>query len=440
MRRQSLADVSLGFDIKSLGMFLFLLPVFYYHIMVSFSFGTLLLIGCSFLVLCIFTLPQLQLIAMGTSYRMLFWILVVILTCINNGYLEHQYLVYFFSLPLAIITAYSLQYDTQWHQPLLKTLNMFIVLNCIIAWLLWLLPGFYVSKIVPLFPVSVRGTLIRSSNQHILMGLADHYSTSGMLFALSLIFYAASWFSKERKEQDLVMILIMGISLMMTQKRGPLLFAAATIIFLYFLSSGMSVEKLMQFGMIGAAALIFFFLAVRFLPDLQRVLDRFTDDGDVTSGRSELYAYAWELFQENKLLGVGWGQYRFLPGSDGLQVHNIYLQILAETGLVGFFSFLIGFSTSLVSTIKKILVYRKNPANTAAPRVPRILMVSAAIQINFVLYGLTGNPIYDMQCMYPYFLAVAINESLSVQERNHMTERNRSTKNGNRYSYLRKNK
>lgn len=439
MRQQGLADVTIRIDYSFVGLFLFLLTAFYYHIMVSFSFGTLALIGCSGLVLCLICLPRLSQMFTASSYRMLFWIAVVGVICINNAYLEHQYLVYFFSLPLAILLAYSLQYNTDWHSALLKAFRVLLLSHLIFGWLFWLLPGLYVSKIVPLFPADSRGELIKWSNQHVLMGLTAHYSGSGVLCAYSVIYYAASWLSKERKEQDLTMLLLTAISLMLTQKRGPLLFAVATVVALYFLANRVSFDVMMKFGMISAAALIFLLLAIQFLPDLQRVIDRFLEDGDVASGRGELYAYALELFKTHKLLGVGWGQYRFMPGSMGLPVHNIYLQILAETGIIGSFFIYSGLLSSIIATIKNILSVKKNAPNGNQQCVPFALLFSAAMQIYFLLYGITGNPIYDMMGMYPYFLAIAVNESLMVETRNNTAANNRRTENENRHTYLRKN-
>ncbi len=67
-------------------------------------------------------------------------------------------------------------------------------------------------------------------------------------------------------------------------------------------------------------------------------------------GRLLLWGTAWDLFMHSPVLGVGWGNFAGLYGSElssfstwlppgVLAVHNTYLQFLAETGLVGFFAF-----------------------------------------------------------------------------------------------------
>jgi hypothetical protein len=69
-------------------------------------------------------------------------------------------------------------------------------------------------------------------------------------------------------------------------------------------------------------------------------------------GRETLQIGAWHIFLDHPLLGVGFGQSpkyiprygrmygQMLPPKDGA-AHNMYLQILAETGLVGFAVFLL---------------------------------------------------------------------------------------------------
>jgi O-antigen ligase len=65
--------------------------------------------------------------------------------------------------------------------------------------------------------------------------------------------------------------------------------------------------------------------------------------------RLVLWGIAWDFFRHSPVLGVGWGNFVVLYGSyvsdiswipEGqFEVHNIYLQLLAETGLVGFGAF-----------------------------------------------------------------------------------------------------
>jgi O-antigen ligase len=72
--------------------------------------------------------------------------------------------------------------------------------------------------------------------------------------------------------------------------------------------------------------------------------------GSDTAIRLLLWATAWNLFTSAPLLGVGWGNFITLYGSylssfsdlippGVFAIHNIFLQVLTETGVVGFASF-----------------------------------------------------------------------------------------------------
>jgi O-antigen ligase len=75
----------------------------------------------------------------------------------------------------------------------------------------------------------------------------------------------------------------------------------------------------------------------------------YLDDDAVT--RFYLWTRAWTLFTQSPVMGVGWGNFTVVFGigddpffvPDQVAAHNIYLQLLAETGLVGFvvFSYLV---------------------------------------------------------------------------------------------------
>jgi O-antigen ligase len=62
--------------------------------------------------------------------------------------------------------------------------------------------------------------------------------------------------------------------------------------------------------------------------------------------RFALWASAWDLFTQHPAIGVGWGNFTAIFGlgdpdfiPDKVATHNIYLQLLSETGIAGFLAF-----------------------------------------------------------------------------------------------------
>ncbi|MFK2826713.1 O-antigen ligase family protein [Bacillus sp. B190/17] len=78
---------------------------------------------------------------------------------------------------------------------------------------------------------------------------------------------------------------------------------------------------------------------------LEARIEDFSSDGG--SGRFELWSRAWEYFLSNPLMGIGadnFIEYNKVYYGEGLYTHNTFLQILSESGLLGFslyFTFLL---------------------------------------------------------------------------------------------------
>lgn len=73
--------------------------------------------------------------------------------------------------------------------------------------------------------------------------------------------------------------------------------------------------------------------------------------GDVTLGRTKMWAAALKFFKSNAVFGIGWEQIRHRTIWQ-LNIHNIYIQLLAETGIIGFLFFVSFFIYILVRSIR----------------------------------------------------------------------------------------
>ena len=86
-------------------------------------------------------------------------------------------------------------------------------------------------------------------------------------------------------------------------------------------------------------------------------------------------------------MGIGIGSIKDILGDYS---HNVYIQLLAETGIIGFLSYAIAITTSLLMSIKKL----KNALKGKNKMVMEILGFSILMQIIFIIYSITGNPLY----------------------------------------------
>lgn len=153
--------------------------------------------------------------------------------------------------------------------------------------------------------------------------------------------------------------LVLGVlALVLTQSRGGLIAFAGTILLgLWFLPGNKSLRLwLLGFFPIGVLLLI---------PVLSLYSKRFSSVDEFTAtGRLMFFGAAWRLFLSKPLVGVGYGNFRelyatLIPGVPGgvLDSHNLYLQLLSETGVLGFCVFL----TIMVVTVRLGLRQFRNP-------------------------------------------------------------------------------
>lgn len=125
---------------------------------------------------------------------------------------------------------------------------------------------------------------------------------------------------------------------------------------------------------------------------------------DITSGREDLFKKAITLFESSPIVGVGCGKFIEKSGEDS-DVHNSFLQILCEQGLVGFVLFLI----PLIVTLFKTISFSQKIAYTKDVLYSKM---SLFLQIAFIIYAFTGNVTVNLFGFIVYFYAVAMFVSL----------------------------
>jgi O-antigen ligase len=100
---------------------------------------------------------------------------------------------------------------------------------------------------------------------------------------------------------------------------------------------------------------------VRYQLDLgESAADRFKDAGQIAP-RIALWKYGWTMFKTHPLLGVGWGefpryQFDFVRKLGGVEIannsHDIFLDLLGKTGLIGLAIVLLGLVAWFVRVLR----------------------------------------------------------------------------------------
>lgn len=260
-------------------------------------------------------------------------------------------------------------------------------------------------------------------------GLTHHYSTNGMLISVGTMIYGAYALCYKRGI-DKYLFFNSVVALLLTGKRAHVLFGMGGLYVAYYVyNSGKKKGKFFKsIGMLLIAAIVFA-IASSLFPALATVVNRFIDSveaGDTTMGRTAVWLKALTYVPNYLILGMGWEQYA-ASGGWTWNLHNIYLQLLLETGLIGFLLYVGWFGFMLVRTWKTLAFIRCNRSHFLLQD-SCMMCFALGMQVLFLLYGFTGNPLYDREMYGPYFLACAISNRYTKDITNYENQRHNSVK------------
>ncbi|MEK5065814.1 O-antigen ligase family protein [Cytobacillus sp. FSL R5-0596] len=159
-------------------------------------------------------------------------------------------------------------------------------------------------------------------------------------------------------------LLLCILTNLLTFSRGGLLVLLVTLCLYILKDKPLKKIKLLA-GMVvflsAAAYLVVYYMKLNLLSVLGSRIEDLAKDGG--SGRLELWGRAWEFFVSYKYLGIGaynFPEYNSFRYGDSLQVHNTFLEILSESGLIGIACFCVFILTVFIQLIQSKL-YRNKP-------------------------------------------------------------------------------
>lgn len=315
-----------------------------------------------------------------------------------------------FSCGLLLVFFCSNKESVYYHS--ISVIKKLAILFAVGVVLQFFLPSLY-RIILYLFPKTYRSALL--SNEGSGFTLNPGYSAGYIIVGLIAVFSEYNYVQQIRI-RNIGLPLFLFFALILTGKRGPTLFLILTFIYAYLVpvKGAKKVKRYWRIFLILFFTVIIIWAfrdALSQIPFIGRILNTIAgaiDGEDVTSGRTRLYLWALKLFKENPIFGIGWGRFRTTVVGHvtlvyELEVHNIYLQLLAETGLIGFLvfvtMFVIFWNEARIAYCNTVNIQQKSVRKTIWTK---LLFFSLAYQTYFLLYGLSGNPLYDphFQIMY----------------------------------------
>lgn len=307
--------------------------------------------------------------------------------------------------------------DTDFYKRLIKVFNLFIFVFVLSMYLNALIPNLMTRPLNFLLLDATKGTIAKEVTSNVYSGffaekLAAAYGACiGFVFAYSQyirrfkvkylilsLFYIAAVFLSGKRIATIIPIVVMIVSVIISVKDRALFRRARKYL-------------------LGVCVLLVIAIAV--VPQIRDIFGRafaviFSDTSeDLTSNRdSLLWPIAQLMFIANPIFGHGLNTYNsfvrdIYSSSDsvlsewGTNGHNIYLQLTAETGILG--AVLI-FSLFLCLLIRSFKLYKKlkNPDDK------QLCLISIGMQCVFLLVGITENSFYVTGELLTYLTAFGI--------------------------------
>ena len=284
--------------------------------------------------------------------------------------------------------------------------------------------------------------------------IAGDDSFHNYIFMLAAV-YALGHIIESTKEWKKYYIVALGfiIASFLTGRRGELL-----VLFVIWVFIGLYVMPKKQRRRLIGIGVVIIAISIPLIPKMLNslVFSRYSASlaayragGDIFSGRLELWKEAIRVFYEHPLFGVGWGgfsdyvsnSYREIHGAV-YNAHNIYLQFLAETGIIGTALIIFGLLYSFFHALKQNT--RLKLIGNELNYLKRLNAIAVSIQAYFLLLGMLDPCFmkYYFWCFYSISIIMVtfVDKQILIYRTSNVGTReeyNNGHNNGRSESYLR---
>lgn len=299
----------------------------------------------------------------------------------------------------------------------IKIILAFSVFYALSVWFQVIFPDYY-RIFLRMMPVPAQERILRlAANGTNYTGFTHNPGITAGYIVTGIMLLTAGWKAIITNiNVKIIVMIFLTVSLFMTGKRAHAVFALLALVAAYTIPYHSRVLWKRIF-VVAVVALILFLLLFSFwdilieIPLFSRINASIRNlvNGTNTELRGPLYSLAWSHFREKPLFGIGWGNFRYtvtgtVTRDTEFEVHNVYLQLLSETGVIGFLLIAIPLIALLIITIIHVRRMKEVDKDSWFA----LLSYSLMYQTFFVLYGFTENPLYNPSYLMMYFFSVSI--------------------------------
>ena len=356
------------------------------------------------------------------------WTLVIFEMLLNrNQDIINGNLFFLIRAICGILIIFMFEYGSNWVK---KSVNVVVkvgYLNVIATFFFLILPDLY-SIMISFYGTYPTGTDQGQAGYR--AGIANHYSQNGTFISFVFLALACVWLyhkteAHSKNIKNTILLVLSLVALVLTLKRAHCLFCILALCIVYFIANPKQIWgrafKIIILVFLGIAGL---YLSSYFIPPVAELLQRFSTAGEdsETLARFKMWNLALKNFLQHPIFGIGWGGFKYEYAAHlyqswqsesfmHLNAHNVYIQLLCETGIVGLALYLFAVIKSLKITAGALVGDK-----ILEPWKRIVLYMSVTFQIFVLLYNFTGNTLYDYTV---YFYAFAVASGLAVARTTH---------------------
>lgn len=309
-------------------------------------------------------------------------------------------------------------FKTKFYEKCFDFLYVILLFSLVTIYLNFFIHNLMIDYLSFLIPQAIKKSLENEVAAGVYSGIfADRANAAFGLnigFAISYIKYITEK-NKEKKYLLLAALFLGGI--VITGKRTLALIPVIIVIVSLLIKT--QNKKFKRIYMVSIMCCIGAIILFAVFPSSKSFFVRSGSSDFLNSRDSVLWPVAIEMFKGHKILGTGINTYNTILNNNNLadatlstwtsQAHDIYIQILAETGIVGAF----GVIYFIIFNMKRTIHLLKIKINE---NIQFLLWISLSIQLIWAIYGITGNTFYYSQQLLCYIFSVSMMEAISNEK------------------------
>ena len=327
-------------------------------------------------------------------FILFFFYVICILTALlsSNISLSFQYLLI---LSIGILLFLNLSNDLRWIYYFFKVCFIISMVSVVTTFLSYFAYDTFKSIFFPFMNQSAREfsqNYVSLFNQH--SGIWGQTGSNGFFIVMGIPLVLTNIKRKNHSVINIAFLALIIIALLFTGKRGDILWGALSVIIALSIDRYDNKNPLKLFlSFVGFICLAIGIIIVMYniSPLVALFIDNFFDssNGDYSSGRFGMYSEAITIFKQNPFIGIGIGAFKSVSPFQ-TNVHNDFLQMFAETGVLGGILFAVMMINALFRTISNnsLRVIKNNREYVAVSFCAFYMVLSMITSIVFYEYGM----------------------------------------------------